>query len=128
MKERLTIRNSDGSVSQPTHSTFEKVFNRLAELEDKIERGTLKEIPENAVVLTREEYEELQKGVKTHNYTATFNAMEADRWLDGYKQGFKEGVEAVQIQLKEQFADSARLCEQVDEICKELEGDNGQST
>ncbi len=32
--ERLTIRNSDGSVSQPTHSTFEKVFNRLAEYED----------------------------------------------------------------------------------------------
>ena len=32
--KRLTIRNSDGSVSQPTHSTFEKVFNRLAEYED----------------------------------------------------------------------------------------------
>ena len=31
---RLTIRNSDGSVSQPTHSTFEKVFNKLAEYED----------------------------------------------------------------------------------------------
>lgn len=43
--ERLTIRNSDGSVSQPTHSTFEKVFNRLAELEDKIEQGTLIEFP-----------------------------------------------------------------------------------
>ena len=43
--ERLTIRNSDGSVSQPTHSTFEKVFNRLAELEDKIEQGTLIELP-----------------------------------------------------------------------------------
>lgn len=27
--ERLTIRNTDGSVSQPTHSTFEKVFNNL---------------------------------------------------------------------------------------------------
>ena len=43
--DRLTIRNSDGSVSQPTHSTFEKVFNRLAELEDKIEQGTLIELP-----------------------------------------------------------------------------------
>ena len=32
--ERLTIRNSDGSVSQPTDSTFEKVFNKLAEYED----------------------------------------------------------------------------------------------
>ena len=43
--ERLTIRNSDGSVSQPTHSTFGKVFYRLAELEDKIEQGTLIELP-----------------------------------------------------------------------------------
>ena len=32
--KRLTIRNSDGTVSQPTHSTFENVFTRLAEYED----------------------------------------------------------------------------------------------
>lgn len=32
--KRLTIRNSDGSISQPTHSTFEKVFKRLTEYED----------------------------------------------------------------------------------------------
>ena len=31
---RLTIRNSDGTVSQPTNSTCEKVFNRLPEYED----------------------------------------------------------------------------------------------
>ena len=36
---------------------YSHIYNRLAELEDKIEQGTLKEIPENAVVLTREEYE-----------------------------------------------------------------------
>lgn len=43
--KRLTIRNSDGSVSQPTHSTFEKVFNRLAEYEDMEEQGLLLKIP-----------------------------------------------------------------------------------
>ena len=43
--ERLTIRNSDGSVSQPTHSTFEKVFNRLAELEDDLESGKIIRLP-----------------------------------------------------------------------------------
>ena len=32
--KRLTIRNSDGTVSQPTNSTCEKVFNRLSEYED----------------------------------------------------------------------------------------------
>lgn len=42
---RLTIRNSDGSVSQPTHSTFEKVFNRLAEYEDMEEQGLLVRLP-----------------------------------------------------------------------------------
>lgn len=42
---RLTIRNIDGSVSQPTHSTFEKVFNRLAEYEDMEEQGLLVRLP-----------------------------------------------------------------------------------
>lgn len=32
--ERLTIRNSDGSVSQPTNTTVEAVFYRLAAYED----------------------------------------------------------------------------------------------
>ena len=32
--ERLTIRNSDGTVSQPTKTTIESVFYRLAEYED----------------------------------------------------------------------------------------------
>ena len=43
--ERLTIRNSDGSISQPTHSTFGKVFYRLAELEDELESGKLVRLP-----------------------------------------------------------------------------------
>lgn len=32
--ERLTIRNSDGTVSQPTGTTVESVFYRLADYED----------------------------------------------------------------------------------------------
>lgn len=32
--KRLTIRNSDSSVSQPTGTTVEEVFYRLAEYED----------------------------------------------------------------------------------------------
>ena len=38
---RLTIRNSDGSVSQPTNVTIESVFERLAEYEDTEEQGLL---------------------------------------------------------------------------------------
>lgn len=33
-KKRLTIRNSDGTVSQPTTTTVEDVFYKLAEYED----------------------------------------------------------------------------------------------
>ena len=33
--ERLTIRNSDGTVSQPTGTTVEAVFYRLADYEDQ---------------------------------------------------------------------------------------------
>lgn len=43
--KRLTIRNSDGSVSQPTSTTIEKVFYQLAEFEDKIESGLMIELP-----------------------------------------------------------------------------------
>lgn len=32
--KRLTMRNADGSVSQPTATTVEEVFYRLAEYED----------------------------------------------------------------------------------------------
>lgn len=32
--ERLTIRNSDGTVSQPTGTTVEAAFYRLADYED----------------------------------------------------------------------------------------------
>ena len=35
--ERLTIKNSDGTYSQPTHTTFEKMFYRLADFEDFLE-------------------------------------------------------------------------------------------
>ena len=36
--EQLTMRNSDGTYSQPTHTTFEKMFYKLAFLEDLMEK------------------------------------------------------------------------------------------
>ena len=39
-----------------------------------------RKIPENEVVLTREEFDELQKGIKTYNYTAMIDAQSAYRW------------------------------------------------
>ena len=38
MAERLTIKNSDNTYSQPTDTTFEMVFNKLGKLEDILEK------------------------------------------------------------------------------------------
>ena len=44
--ERLTMRNRDGSYSQPTHTTFEAMFYRLAEFEDFMEANKFENIKE----------------------------------------------------------------------------------
>ena len=46
------------SCVETVQGRLKKAIPRLAELEDKIEQGTLKEIPENAVVITGTETEE----------------------------------------------------------------------
>ena len=47
--ERLTIRNGDGTVSQPTATTVEEVFYRLAAYEDNgLTPEEVKDIAENA--------------------------------------------------------------------------------
>ena len=46
MAERLTIKNSDGTYSQPIDTTFEKVFNKLAQLEDIMDKYGFKSVGE----------------------------------------------------------------------------------
>ena len=46
MTERLTIKNSDGTYSQPTDTTFEMVFNKLGELEDILEKYGIESVEE----------------------------------------------------------------------------------
>ena len=50
--ERLTMRNSDGSYSQPTHTTFEARFYRLAEVEDFLEDTVISDFAELKRILT----------------------------------------------------------------------------
>ena len=50
--ERLTMRNSDGSYSQPTHTTFEAMFYRLAEVEDFLEDTGISDFAELKRILT----------------------------------------------------------------------------
>ena len=54
-------------------------FERIA---TAIYNAGYRKIPEGSVVLSKEENEELQKGVKTHNYTAMFNASQEARILE----------------------------------------------
>lgn len=81
-KEAIECMNS--------YTVFERLYN-----------AGYRKIPENAVVLTKEEYDELKKGVKTHNYTAMFDAQDAYRWEQGYFQGFKETAEKFAERLKQ---------------------------
>ena len=53
--KRLTKRISKGEEAFLFHSGLHEGIERLAELEDKIERGGLVEVPKGAVVLTPEE-------------------------------------------------------------------------
>ena len=68
--KRLTKRKENGAVEYDNgNGYYHTIYSgndgnpvhamawKLAELEDKIEQGTLKEIPEGAVVLTREEHQ-----------------------------------------------------------------------
>lgn len=44
--ERLTIKNSDGTYSQPTDTKFYEVFNKLGELEDVLEKYGIENLEE----------------------------------------------------------------------------------
>lgn len=44
--ERLTIKNSDGTYSQPTDTNLNEVFNELGELEDVLERWHIEDLEE----------------------------------------------------------------------------------
>ena len=76
----------------------EKLYNKL--------------FPEGSVVLSKEEYEELQKGVKTHNYTAMFNASQEARILELEKRLCNIAYEARKETAREILKE---LYEQIDE-------------
>lgn len=103
---------------------FNKVYFRLAELEGKMRNGTLKEIPENAVVLTREEYDgksiivEMSGGHKLKLSVGKFGEM--SKVLEEHTR--KETAEKFAEMLKEMYDYDERLCDIADKICKELQG------
>ena len=75
-----------------------KIYNRLAELENKIERGELVEVPKGAVVLTPEER----------------------------KQAVKEFAERVKMAFYYEFDEliPSIMADKIDELVKEVCGDD----
>lgn len=60
-----------------------------------------RKIQDNEIVITKEEYESLKKGVKTVSYQAMITESDQQHWLNGYKVGYRDGVIAVGVQTKQ---------------------------
>ena len=130
--KRLTERHENGYIELmcnsckyndkcdvETHYCNEAVKNCLAELEDKIENGTLKEFSKDSVVLSKEEYERLVKTAqgKISNMKAT----------DFLKACISSGVMVEAVSTKEQvrqavkkFADELKAKSYVNDYCREV--------
>ena len=100
-----------------------------------------RKIPEGAVVLTREEYEQIQDRVELLKENedignALFRSNELCRKLIGDKKKLKQSLKHAHKETAEKFAERLKkviherdyvegyaflgICEEIDEICKEL--------
>lgn len=94
---RLTKRIANDEEAFLFHSSLHEGIERLAELEDKIERGELVEVPKGAVVLTPE----------------------------GRKQAVKEFAERVKMAFYYEFDEliPSIMADKIDELVKEVCGE-----
>ena len=60
-----------------------------------------RKIQDNELVITKDEYESLKKGVHTVSYQAMITESDQQHWLNGYKVGYRDGVVAVGVQTKQ---------------------------
>lgn len=106
---RLTKRISKGEEAFLFHSGLHEGIERLAELEDKIERGELVEVSKGAVVLTPEE-----------------RAEEMRLCNEERKQAVKEFAERVKMAFYYEFDEliPSTMADKIDELVKEICGDD----
>ena len=106
---RLTKRIADGEEAFLFHSSLHEGIERLAELEDKIERGELVEVPKGAMVLTPEEKAEEMR------------LADEER-----KQAVKEFAELVKMAFYYEFDEliPSIMADRIDELVKEVCGDD----
>ena len=107
--KRLTKRIADGEEAFLFHSSLHEGIERLAELEDKIERGELVEVPKGAMVLTPEEKAEEMR------------LADEER-----KQAVKEFAESVKMAFYYEFDEliPSRMADKIDELVEEVCGDD----
>ena len=112
--ERLTdrkiaemLRNTEGE-SWDSDNVEAQCYIRLAELEDKIEAGTLVEVPQGAVVLTPEERDEEMRLCNEER-----------------KQAVKEFAESVKMAFYYEFDEliPSIMADKIDALVKEVCGD-----
>lgn len=108
---------------------FKLACNKLAELEDKIEQGKFKEIPEGSVVLTREEYERFQRIGNTIKRFSTISPTEAETENKALKETIgivlaqKRNIWKLYNQLKEEYAKTRK--ETAEKIADWLDNEKG---
>lgn len=97
--ERLTIKNSDDTYSQPTHTTFEKMFYKLAEFEDFMEENGFEDLEDlkNKINSWVDEDKAKKLAEETiKNYLKSINFQKQINDLTMYKvmwQNFKEYID-----------------------------------
>lgn len=91
---------------------FRKVYNRLAELEGKLRNGTLKEIPEGAVVLTgtetAERLEDLLIDFDEMSFYPATTCPNPDEYAREWKRKLMYVIGQLEKEIAEKFAEMAK--------------------
>jgi hypothetical protein len=109
--ERLTMKNSDGTYSQPTHLTFEKMFYKLAEFEDFMEEQDFESLQ-----LLKAKLKMKTQSIKGFEKLYQENQALKDRW-----EKLKEFVKHEQICVDDGFQEVFNAYIQVLDKMQELE-------
>ena len=90
---RLTIKNSDGSYSQPTHTTFEKMFYKLAEFEDFMEQYKIQNLNQlHLITIFYETFSKKNQNMITDEYLkiAKFIKMQGFDRFEEFKDSYED--------------------------------------
>ena len=118
--KEVIANNATVDFEEDTVSFDGNGFDHIAEqIAEYLSNAGYRKIHENAVVLTEKG---IRKGANQEGAFVKLLNQEMKEltehldYIDGYKQGFKEGVQALQIQAKDK----------IDEICKEIKGESNE--